>query len=168
MSPPLEAASQRVFAALGLAVALVLVSAASRPAERVEAPACAPPSRCAAQARALGPIRALWLGQHLDLETAGADALQIVPGIGPRLAARIVEDRDAHGPFGSLESVERVKGVGPALRGRMSAYVRVGPQAGEAPHQRSPRSPVSSSSRKREGARAMRPPRVADQLGRHR
>lgn len=78
------------------------------------------------------PVRSLWLGIRFDLQSASAETLQIVPGIGPRLAARIVEDRERNGPFRSVEEVERVKGVGPKLRARLALYAHVGPPS-EAP-----------------------------------
>jgi competence ComEA-like helix-hairpin-helix protein len=38
-----------------------------------------------------------------------------LPRVGPKLARRIAEERDAHGPFGSLAGLARVPGIGPAL-----------------------------------------------------
>jgi competence protein ComEA len=36
--------------------------------------------------------------------------------VGPALAARIVAEREAKGPFGSLDSLRaRIKGIGPAM-----------------------------------------------------
>ena len=51
----------------------------------------------------------------VDLDIASAAEIEPLPRIGPVLARRIIEDRDQHGPFGSLEGFERVRGVGPAL-----------------------------------------------------
>lgn len=60
----------------------------------------------------------------IDVETASAEELERLPRIGPALARRIVEDREAHGPFGSLAGLQRVRGIGPAmanlLRGRVT------------------------------------------------
>jgi competence protein ComEA len=74
-------------------------------------------------------VEGLWLGRRLDLGRASAEALAVVPGIGPRLGARIVADREARGPFGSVADVERVKGIGPKLRARLARYARIGPSA---------------------------------------
>jgi len=38
--------------------------------------------------------------------------LDALPGIGPTLAARIVEYRQANGPFKSIEEVKNVSGIG--------------------------------------------------------
>lgn len=49
----------------------------------------------------------------LDINTAPARELALLPGIGPTMAARIVADRTEHGPFTSLEEIARVPGIGP-------------------------------------------------------
>ena len=54
-------------------------------------------------------------GGLVNLNQADAGALEQLPGVGPVLAARIVEDRDANGPFASLEDLGRVSGVGDAI-----------------------------------------------------
>ncbi|MEP7382547.1 MAG: helix-hairpin-helix domain-containing protein [Gemmatimonadota bacterium] len=51
----------------------------------------------------------------VDLETASAREIESLPRIGPALAKRIVDERSAHGAFRSLEGLQRVRGVGPAL-----------------------------------------------------
>jgi competence protein ComEA len=61
--------------------------------------------------------------EPVDLDLAGLEDLDRLPGIGPALAARIVADREAKGPFGSLEQLQRVKGVGPALAAKLQPYV---------------------------------------------
>lgn len=73
----------------------------------------------------LPPREALLAGVKLDLNTADAAALAIVPGIGDALAARIVEDRAAHGPFHSVSEVERVPGIGPKLAAEIARWARV-------------------------------------------
>jgi competence protein ComEA len=57
------------------------------------------------------------------MDRATAAELDRLPGIGPGIAARIVADRDARGPFGSIDGLQRVKGVGPALAARVQPYV---------------------------------------------
>jgi len=37
----------------------------------------------------------------------------MLPGIGPALAARIIEDREKAGAYRSVEDLDRVKGIGP-------------------------------------------------------
>lgn len=71
----------------------------------------------------------LWLGQKLDLNRAGAEDLTLIPGIGRKLARRIVVDREHHGPFRHWRDIYRIKGIGPRLAKRMAAYAEV-PVAG--------------------------------------
>jgi competence protein ComEA len=52
---------------------------------------------------------------RVDLDLATAAAIESLPKIGPALAARIVANRDSFGAFGSLEGLQRVKGIGPAF-----------------------------------------------------
>jgi len=59
----------------------------------------------------------------VDVDVADIAALDKLPGIGPALAARIVEDRTQHGPFGSFEALEGVRGIGPALIERLRPHV---------------------------------------------
>lgn len=66
--------------------------------------------------RAEALSRPLLPGEKVDVDQAAADELARLPRVGPKLARRIVDERDAHGPFGSLEGLGRVPGVGPGLR----------------------------------------------------
>ncbi|MCO4743963.1 MAG: helix-hairpin-helix domain-containing protein [Proteobacteria bacterium] len=50
----------------------------------------------------------------MDINTATADQLQSLPGIGPTKAAAIVSDRDVNGPFTSCQDLSRVNGIGSA------------------------------------------------------
>lgn len=59
----------------------------------------------------------------VDLDVATAPEIATVPFIGLSLATRIVADRDTHGAFGSLQELERVSGVGPAMAKKLQPYV---------------------------------------------
>jgi comEA protein len=48
----------------------------------------------------------------VNINTAGRYQLTKLPGIGPKLADRIVKYRDEHGPFSSCEDIKKVKGIG--------------------------------------------------------
>jgi DNA uptake protein ComE-like DNA-binding protein len=63
----------------------------------------------------------------LNLNTASVKELVPLPGIGPTLAARIVGERLARGPYSSLDDLDqRVKGVGPTAVVRLRYRVRFG------------------------------------------
>ena len=47
-------------------------------------------------------------------------------GIGPALAHRIVAERNAHGPFRSIDDVDRVPGIGPAKLDQMRPWLTIG------------------------------------------
>ena len=55
----------------------------------------------------------LAIARRVDVNHAGASELARLPGIGPELARRIVEDRQAHGAFERVEALQRVRGIGP-------------------------------------------------------
>ena len=48
----------------------------------------------------------------INVNTASAEELEELPGIGPTLAAAIVEDRERNGPFTSVDDLNRVPGIG--------------------------------------------------------
>jgi competence protein ComEA len=61
----------------------------------------------------------------VDPNTATVAQLDTLPGIGPAIAARIVADRAAHGPYASVDELERVSGVGPATVERLRQLVEI-------------------------------------------
>ena len=63
--------------------------------------------------------------QLVDLNTAGVDELTTLPGIGERLAKRIVDYRTEHGPFESLEALMEVSGIGEKKLEELRDYVTV-------------------------------------------
>lgn len=65
----------------------------------------------------------LVLGIPVDVNQAGIDELAIVPGISHRLARRIVEFRESHGPFRTWNDLRCVKGVGPKNVERFRSYL---------------------------------------------
>ncbi|MBW1953030.1 MAG: helix-hairpin-helix domain-containing protein, partial [Deltaproteobacteria bacterium] len=55
----------------------------------------------------------LVLGLAIDLNNANARDLEAIPGIGPVLAARIIQYRETNGPFNQIEELSKVNGIGP-------------------------------------------------------
>jgi competence protein ComEA len=66
-------------------------------------------------------------GGVVDVNTASAEELDALPGIGPALAARIVEHRARGGRFRSLEALAEVPGIGPATVERLRPLARATP-----------------------------------------
>jgi len=62
---------------------------------------------------------------RVNINTADAAALEQLPGVGPVLAARIAAYRDAHGPFASVDALDDVSGVGPAVLEKVRAVATV-------------------------------------------
>jgi predicted flap endonuclease-1-like 5' DNA nuclease len=68
--------------------------------------------------------RALGAGEApIDPDVASETELDRLPRVGPALARRIVANRDSFGPFGSLEELQRVRGIGPALAAGLAPHV---------------------------------------------
>ncbi|MDZ7631298.1 MAG: helix-hairpin-helix domain-containing protein [Gemmatimonadaceae bacterium] len=61
--------------------------------------------------------------EQVDVDRADVVALERLPRIGPALAARIVADREARGAYGSVEALQRVRGIGPKLAGALRGHV---------------------------------------------
>lgn len=62
---------------------------------------------------------------RINLNTASAEQLEALPGIGPVTARRIVEDRRRHGRFLRVEDVTRVKGISAQSVPRLKAQATI-------------------------------------------
>ncbi len=61
--------------------------------------------------------------QIIDIDVASAAEIETLRGVGPALAKRIVANRDSLGPFGSIDELSRVKGIGKRLAARIQPQV---------------------------------------------
>ena len=61
------------------------------------------------------------------LNTATAADLELLPHVGPALAARIDADRSQNGRFADVEELDRVIGIGPRTVEQLAPLVRVTP-----------------------------------------
>ena len=73
----------------------------------------------------------------MDLNRASARELDALPGVGPVLAARIIEHRSRYGAFHAAEDLKAVRGFGPRLFARLEPLIRVGPVPPPPPPSRS-------------------------------
>jgi competence protein ComEA len=97
------------------------VAARAQPGGLTQQPP-AGPSATGTGEPAASPARAL------DLNTATAAELDRLPGIGPVLAARIVEHRRRNGPFRSADELLTVPGIGPRLLERLRPALAESPR----------------------------------------
>lgn len=75
-------------------------------------PVGAPPPPIAGGASLTGPAGAV--ASIVDLNSATAEQLDTLPGIGPSTAAAIVDHRESNGPFASVDALIDVRGIGEA------------------------------------------------------
>jgi len=68
--------------------------------------------------------RPLGRGERIDPDHAPAAEIARLPRIGMRLAKAIVTDRNQRGPFGRLEALDRVPGIGPGLLAAIAPHLR--------------------------------------------
>jgi competence protein ComEA len=59
----------------------------------------------------------------VNINTAGVEQLQLLPRVGPALAQRIVDFRETNGPFGSINELVAVKGIGEKSLENLEPYL---------------------------------------------
>lgn len=83
-----------------------------------------PPASSGDAQHALAAARP-WPDMRIDLNSADEARLDLLPGIGPSLARRIVENRRRFGFFDSIDNLQRVSGIGPRTIERFRPYAVV-------------------------------------------
>lgn len=65
-------------------------------------------------------------GELVNVNTAGREELETLNGIGPSLAQRIIDHREANGPFRSVDELLEVSGIGEAALAKFRGRATVG------------------------------------------
>lgn len=100
------------------------------PAAPVVAPSDEPSPNATAATPAAKPAKAPPTSQQawatprrVNINTATAAELELLPDIGPKMAGEIVAYRQKHGPFKALADVDKVKGVGPKTLAKLEPLI---------------------------------------------
>jgi competence protein ComEA len=67
--------------------------------------------------------------QPVNINTADSTQLQLVPGIGPSTAEKILQMRKSYGSFKSVNDLTAIRGIGPKRLEKMRKYLTVGKPA---------------------------------------
>lgn len=99
----------------------------SAPKQAYAAPSAAPtpPQEADSGSRPSSSSKAALQPGSIDLNTASASELERLPGIGPVTARKIVEYRQAHGGFSSIDELMAVKGIGPKKLAEVRPFLRL-------------------------------------------
>ena len=72
------------------------------------------------------PILSFGLPDQVNINTATAEQLENLPGIGPDLAQRILDYRNDNGPFDTINGLLNVKGIGEGKLSKLRDQITVG------------------------------------------
>lgn len=70
-------------------------------------------------------LPALAAEKKVNINTATAEELMTLKGIGEKKAEAIIEYREAHGPFESIEDLKNVKGIGEKVFESIEAEITI-------------------------------------------
>ncbi|MEJ2189728.1 MAG: ComEA family DNA-binding protein [Acidobacteriota bacterium] len=76
----------------------------------------------------------------VNINTANAEQLQLLPRVGPALAGRIIDFRETNGPFQSVDEIVAVKGIGERSFAKLEPYLTTKGETTLSEKVRSPRS----------------------------
>jgi len=112
-----------------LASAIAVVLWIGWPAPRVDPPAIQSERSVATPAAVPPPLASAPSAPaaRVNLNRAGVEELEILPDVGPVLAARIVEWRRRHGRYRTVDDLRAVKGIGKTRLERLRPLVTVQP-----------------------------------------
>ncbi|HWE81305.1 MAG TPA: ComEA family DNA-binding protein [Gaiellaceae bacterium] len=99
--------------------ALVNLAAPLADGEQVLVPSSVPGGPAPAETASAGPSPQ----SPVDLNTATAEQLDALPGVGPVTAQKIVDYRNQHGPYRSVDDLDAIPGIGPAKIANLQGLV---------------------------------------------
>jgi competence protein ComEA len=100
--------------------ALVNLAAPLADGEQVLVPSSVPGAAAAASAVDSGTPSP---SAPVDLNSASAEQLDALPGVGPATAQKIVDYRQQHGPYTSVDDLDAIPGIGPAKIANLKGLV---------------------------------------------
>lgn len=89
------------------------------------APATAAAATNPSPSHAVRPKKPALREGSVDVNSAGAAELVLLPGIGPSYAERIIAYRTVHGPFTSVDELMKVKGIGKKRLEQIRKYIKL-------------------------------------------
>lgn len=78
-----------------------------------------------AQPSAVAPAPVASAATGIGINSATQAQLELLPGVGPALAQRIIADRERNGRYTSIEQLDRVKGIGPKTIEKLRPHIRI-------------------------------------------
>ena len=92
------------------------------------------------------------LAEKINLNTADAETMQYIPGIGESRAEQIIEARNRAGGFSSLDQIDAVPGIGETLMQDIRKYGSLDSGVSELTEEMRSNRPLSRSSRQKDAA----------------
>jgi competence protein ComEA len=127
-SPPVSALPPRVVETRPVAATVVPAPLAPNP-ESAPAALAAPEAATPVVAPVSEPEppspAAPSVARKINVNTATQAELELLPRIGPATAKAIIGHRSLHGPFRSVQDLDKVKGIGPKTLERLAPFVTV-------------------------------------------
>jgi len=90
----------------------VIAAEPAAPQQQEPAKAAAPPAK-----------KAPGLEGQININTAKADQLMLLPGVGKKIADAIIEYRTKNGNFKAVDDITKVKGIGAKKLEKITSYL---------------------------------------------
>jgi competence protein ComEA len=92
--------------------------------QQVHVPRCGEAASAAVSPGGAAPSASSAAGP-ININTATVEQLDVLPGVGPAIAGRIVSYREAYGAFAAIEEIMNVQGIGPATFEEIKGMIAV-------------------------------------------